>query len=198
MSFSVRNPILARIEDNMSFIKSLLDNYPTLLTAWEKNQQKIFQKQADKIANGDQEVRKTILNDFYTAFDNVEDMKNLFYQSVFLMAYSYYDASLGLFEGSIRNNVIKNKCKHLHLKKETLKNISFIYNTVRPLRNHICHNNSGSYDKDMRIMMKIVSGYNDIHYEDKVISFSSDSFINTTLEKIYSVLKSIYEYKLNI
>ena len=131
------------------------------------------------------------------AFNDDVGKENLFYQSIFLMCYSYYESCVAqLSKESNAKETIKAICcsKNISLSEESLKAIDFLQNDIRVLRNNICHNNFGTYRKTCALQR--LSDQNiGFEYDDKALTltFSDSKFVMSLLDKIHMILSELCE-----
>lgn len=150
MAIALRHPITARVADRANFLRCLLKEYPIFLDEWENTTEKEFAQIAKDNADGDTETESTIYSSLCFAFNDNADRMNMFYQSVFLMCYSYYESCVALLskEMNAKENIrAVCKSKRISLSEESLKAIDYLQNDIKGLRNNICHNNFGTYRK---------------------------------------------------
>lgn len=195
MAFTVRHPITAMVDDRASFILSLLKEYPTFLTEWKNKTEKEFVQIAKEHADGDKEIEATTLSSLCSAFDDNADKKNIFYQAIFIICYSYYESCIAqLSKNANVKETIKAICesKKISLSKDSLKAIDYLQNDINDLRNNICHNNFGTYRKTnvMKKLSELNIGFN---YDDNTLVFSDSKIIIDVLDKIHMVLHELCE-----
>ena len=94
MKFTIRDKILAQIEDRAAFIEHLLDEYPRLLKEWTERTDKSFKKEAEDIAEGDWEIYSSTYHSWISAFDENDYREDSFYKAMVLMVYSYYEGAI--------------------------------------------------------------------------------------------------------
>lgn len=187
MAFSVRDPILAIVDDRASYLEYLIQEYPHILKQWEKKVDCEFEKEAELCSDGDIEVRESMLLQLRRAFDDSEARKNIFYKAILLMVYSYYDGLVShLTKGTSSREKVKAFCrsKNIKLSDEAKMAIQSIDNETRVLRNQIAHNN---VNKPKRIIdiMGICAKWNGLTYcED------SDGFVFTEPDFIIDSLRN--------
>ena len=92
MAIALRHPIAAKVNDRASFLRYLLTAFPFFLAEWENKAEKEFLQIAKDNSDGDIEVESTIYSSLCSAFNDNADRMNMFYQSAFLMCYSYYES----------------------------------------------------------------------------------------------------------
>lgn len=195
MAIVLRHPIAAKIEDRASFLSSLLKEYPKFLNEWENNAEKEFAQIAKDNSDGDIEVESTIYSSLCSAFNDNADKMNMFYQSVFLMCYSYYESCVAQLS---RNANAKEsifaicKSKSISLSDESLEAINYLQNDINDLRNNICHNNLGTFRKTdtLKRLSELNIGF---EYNDHTLTFTDSKLIIDVLDKMHMVLHELCE-----
>ncbi len=195
MAIVLRHPIAAKIEDRASFLSSLLKEYPKFLNEWENNAEKEFAQIAKDHSDGDMEVESTIYSSLCSAFNDNADKMNMFYQSVFLMCYSYYESCVAQLS---RNANAKEsifaicKSKSISLSEESLEAINYLQNDINDLRNNICHNNFGTFRKTdtLKRLSELNIGF---EYNDHTLTFTDSKLIIDVLDKMHMVLHELCE-----
>lgn len=100
MVFTLRDKVLAQIEDRAAFLEHLIEEYPRLLREWTERTDESFRKLAEESAKGDQDIYQDIYSSWFSAFDENDFREDMFYKSMLLMVYSYYE---GAIEFLVRN-----------------------------------------------------------------------------------------------
>lgn len=193
MAYTIRDPLLVKIQDRKTFIERLIVDYPYFVDKWQIEQDEILKQEASDYADGDKEVEYSILSQLEYAFDDIEDLKNTFYQSMLLIVYSYYESIITLIDKDARpNSIVSNICvpNGIVLSKESIDNISFISDDVSIIRNNVCHNNAGTPRNPDKVK-GIVDNYSDLAFEDGVVSINGDSFLRELLDREYFVLSEL-------
>lgn len=193
MAYTIRDPLLVKIQDRKTFIERLIVDYPYFVDKWQIEQDEIFKQEASDYADGDKEVEYSILSQLEYAFDDIEDLKNTFYQSMLLIVYSYYESIITLIDKDARpNSIVSNICvpNGIVLSKESIDNISFISDDVSIIRNNVCHNNAGTPRNPDKVK-RIVDNYSDLAFEDGVVSINGDNFLRELLDREYFVLSEL-------
>ena len=193
MAIALRHPIAAKIEDRASFLSSLLKEYPKFLNEWENNAEKEFAQIAKDNSDGDIEVESTIYSSLCSAFNDNADKMNMFYQSVFLMCYSYYESCVAQLS---RNANAKEsifaicKSKSISLSDESLEAINYLQNDINDLRNNICHNNFGTYRKidSLKRLSELNVGFD---FDGNTLFFTNPKLIIDALDKMHAVLNEL-------
>lgn len=195
MAIAIRHPIIAKVDDQASFLKTLLDEYPTFLNEWENKLEKDFKQISQDNSDGDRDAESTIYNSLCSAFKDNGGRINMFYQSVFLMCYSYYESCVAQLSKSA--NVKETihaicKSKRISLSEESLKAIDYLQNDINDLRNNICHNNFGTYRKtnSLKRLSELNMGFD---YDDNTLIFRDSKLICETLDKMHAILHELCE-----
>lgn len=193
MAIAIRQPIMANVDDRAQFIKCLLTEYPYFLKSYQEKQSKNFAEIAKENAEGDEDIERDIYNSFKHVFDDDGDKTNLFYQSVFVMCFSYYESCIAYLSKEANSKEhIKAICssKNINLSKEVLTAIDDIQNEMNVLRNNICHNNMGTLRKK-DILKKISEEYSGVFFDGDTIMMTDSKIIKDTLDKMHMVLHEL-------
>ena len=102
MAFSLRDPVLANIDDKALIIESIINHYPYLLKEWEDKQDKEYRKIAKESSDGDKEVELSIYFQMRNALDIDYDLCDIFYQSMLIMVVSYYESMITMLSKTIK------------------------------------------------------------------------------------------------
>lgn len=193
MAYVLRNPILAKIDDRANYLRAILQEYPHFLRDWEEKTEKDFRRIAMDSSDGDSEVELSIFKSLCSAFDYDDDRKNIFYQSVFLMCYSYYESCVAvLAKESNAKELIKAiyHTKNAVIPEELASTIDYLQQDINVLRNNICHNNFGTW-RNLSILKKICGQNSGIEYSDDTLYFRDSQLIEDTLDKMLQVLHGV-------
>ena len=193
MAFSIRDPLLAKIKDKASIIAQLILSYPKLLEEWEIEQENKFRNEAKEIAEGDNEIESSIYRQLISTFDDDEDLRDVFYQSMLLMSVSYYESMVNLLSKEAKTkDLILAICakRNITLSPEVLSDIEYIDDEVMALRNNICHNNSGTPRKT-DLINRIANSSEEISFTNDVISITGPNYILDVLKKEVGILTEI-------
>ena len=118
---------------------------------------------------------------------------NIFYLSVFLMCYSYYESCVTLLSKNMNTKVtIKAICesKKISLSEDSLIAMDYLQNDMKNLRNNICHNYFGTYCKAS--VLKRLSEQNvDFDYDENILLFTDSKFILDALDRMHMVLSEL-------
>ena len=197
MAIALRHPIMAKVDDQASFLNTLLDEYPKFLNEWENKTEKEFEQIAKDSSDGEKDIESTIYNSLCSAFKDNGERMNLFYQSVFLMCYSYYESCVAQLSkiANVKETIhaiCKSKC--ISLSEGSLKTIDYLQNDINDLRNNICHNNFGTYRKtnSLKRLSELNLGF-DYDYDDNTLIFTDSKLIIDTFDKMHTVLHELCE-----
>lgn len=166
----------------------------------EENMVSIFADTAHKLAEGDKEVESSIKSQLSTIYYNSQDNKNIFYQAMLIMVFSYYETSANLIcqELSISKNAKKDTIssifekRHIYIPDYIKPSKRLLYEYVRELRNFTVHNNSiKPTTKQELVIKRLVKVFPEIKYENNEISISGHKCISYFLMKEYDVLRYI-------
>lgn len=137
--------------------------------------------------------------EYLIEYDNT--VKNTFFQGMLISVCTLYENILkkishteNLKPSAKGDNKLKNIChqKNIELSDNSKAYIDFISKQSLIVRNKLIHDGSGTVDeKESEIIERISGKYNDLHFENKYISFTGDTFIIDTLSKIKFVLLEI-------
>ena len=193
MAIALRHPITARVDDRASFLRSLLEEYPRFLNEWENSTEEEFAQTAKDNADGDKEIEHTIYSSLCSAFNDNAYRMNMFYQSVFLMCFSYYESCVAqLSKNTKTKEAIQAICKskNISLSEESLNAIDYLQNDINDLRNNICHNNFGTYRKidSLKRLSELNVGFD---YDGNTLFFTNPKFIIDALDKMHAVLNEL-------
>lgn len=196
MKVAITHPIKQMIDSQYQFLASMLDRFPDLLDEWIRKQQKYVDEMAQSEANGDYEVYSSIYNSEISRVEPCYDEEQLFYQAMLIMICSYYESSL--LRMAKENNIDKPRPSTIASKfgitldGEYLRISKFLHCTIYPLRNQLCHNNSGTLfakrDDQGEANIKKLAEQKIISIEEGKIIFIDKTFIKKTLEGEYKLL----------
>lgn len=195
MAIALRHPIAATVNDRASFLRYLLTAFPKFLAEWENKAEKEFSQIAKDNSDGDKEIEHTIYSSLCSAFNDNAYRMNMFYQSVFLMCYSYYESCVAqLSKNTKTKEAIQAICKskNISLSEESLNAIDYLQNDINDLRNNICHNNFGTYRKtnSLKKLSELNIGFD---YDDNTLIFTDSKLIIDALDKMHMVLHELCE-----
>lgn len=195
MALALRHPIAAKVDDGARFLLNLLKEYPSFLNEWKNKTEKEFAEIAKDNSDGNIEIESTIYSSLCCAFNDNEEKKSMFYQSVFLMCYSYYESCIAQLSKNMKTKeAIQAICNSnsISLSEESLKAIDYLQNDINDLRNNICHNNFGTFRKteSLKRLSKQNVGF---HYDDNTLIFTDSKLITDVLDKMHTVLHELCE-----
>lgn len=196
MGFAIRHPIKRIIDDQYDFLLSMLDRFPYLLEEWVKKQEEEVVEMAESVAEGDYEVYSSVYRNEIRRIESCYNEEQLFYQSMLIMVYAYYESSL--LKLAKENQVTTPRASLIAAKfgvtlDQELMDISeFLFKTISPLRNQLCHNNSGTlFEKSSESERKCIDELvrkKVIAVDDGRITFIDKVFIKKTLDDEYKLL----------
>lgn len=192
---TIRNEILAKIEDRASFLEYLIKEYPRLLEEWTEKTDKEFEKEAKEEADGDYEVYSSIYNSFLSAFDDIENREDMFYKAMLLMTYSYYEGALSYFcKNKQKDDLVDIICKtnHFELSEQARDAKSSLQSDIRIVRNQLTHNNIQAKG-NKETLNRICKEWTEIHISNGEITITGDDFILDALKKETLILKELCE-----
>ena len=195
MTFTIRDKVLSQIEDRAAFLEHLIEEYPRLLKEWTEKTDKSFKDAAKEYAEGDRDVYDTTYFSFLSAFDENEFREDMFYKSMLLMVYSYYEGAIEfLVRKTKSDDLIELICKANNIilsdeAKEAKERVKF---EIRNMRNHLAHNNLMS-PKHAEHIKRISKEWPEINLTDDDISITGPGFILYSLKKEVLVLKELCE-----
>lgn len=140
---AVPHPIRRFIDDECTFLELLIRQFPALHDEWKTKTLKEFEEQAAEVAEGDDEVQLEVYRSLANRLDAYDCTTDTFRRAMLVMAYSYYDTALQLLcRNTKKLTPLEFLCvsKQIPIEKEVQEDIDFLDNLVRPLRNHLVHN----------------------------------------------------------
>ena len=195
MVFTIRDKVLFQIEDRAVFIEHLIEEYPRLLKEWTKKTDEFFRKDSEESAEGDWEVYHDLYSSWLSAFDENEFREDMFYKSMLLMVYSYYEGAIEfLVRETKSDDLVELICKvnNIELSDEAKDAKESIKTDIRHLRNHLSHNNLMS-PKHEELIKRISKEWPEIDFSDDDITIKGPDFILDSLKKEKLVLKELCE-----
>ena len=192
MSFSKgKHWVRAVIEDRYQFLCLLIDLFNTQAEEYENDVAKQISILAEEIADGDEEIEVGEKSKLLLSFANSQDNRNLFYQSMLIMGYSYYESSLGLIEQELGKQCQNTNNYNINSTK-IQTNKKWIKLDVRLMRNFLVHNNSVKPTKKQdEAIKRLQSKYPGIHYDGNGVTITSDDCVVDFLNTEYEVLKNL-------
>lgn len=197
---ALTHPIKQMISSQYGFILSMLDRFPSLLDEWLEKQKVEVEQIAQEYAEGDYEVYRDTYNSEISRVDSCYDEEQLFNQAMLIMVYSYYESIICRLAKECN---AKKECpsaiveaKSATLEDEFLIISKFLYESILPLRNELCHNNNGTLFERKHANEKAIEqlekkGY--ISVDDGRINISDRDFIKRTLDSEYKLLIKLAE-----
>ena len=199
--FAITHPIKRMITSQYGFLSSMINRFPNLLDEWIHKQLEEVNNVAREEANGDYEIYSSIYNSEISRIEPCEYEEQLFNRSMLVMVYSYYESVLFRLtkesgETISRPSLIANHYG-VTLDDEYMDISQFLFGTILPLRNELCHNNNGTlYAKrckeEIETIETLARGHI-IKIEDGIITDVDRNFILQTLEKEYKLLIKLAE-----
>ena len=192
------------INSQYGFLSSMLDRFPSLLNDWIMKQEEEVEQLAKEYAEGDEEVYMDTYNSEISRVDPCYDEELLFNQAMLIMVYSYFESSilrLAKEKGinTPRPSVIATKLGAT-LDDDQLKISNYLFKTIAPLRNQLCHNNQGTLferstnkrEEQIENIGKLVEK-KFIAIEEGRIVFVDRSFIKKVLDGEHKLLLKLVE-----
>lgn len=195
MRFTIRDKVLAQIEDRAAFLEHLLEEYPRLLKDWTDKTEQSFKKEAEDISEGDWEIYSSTYLSWLSAFEENEYREDMFYKAMLLMVYSYYEGAIEyLVRKTKSDDLVEVLCRanNIELSKEAMQAKEDVKSNIRHLRNHLAHNNLMSTKQEKHIE-RISKQWSEICFTDDDISITGSDFILDSLRKEVIVLKELCE-----
>ena len=121
---AIQHPVNSQIFQYY-YLKSLIESYRYYVEEWLNKTLKDITDNAIASSEGDKEIEASIYSqDSNAVYDKTDSEDVLFYKAMLIMVYSYY-------EGIISK-----------------EKVTFLYESILPLRNYLCHNDSGTKGRD--------------------------------------------------
>ena len=192
MSFSKgKHWVRAVIEDRYQFLCLLIDLFDSQAEEYENNATKQISNLAKEIAGGDEEIEVGEKYKLLVSFANSQDNRNLFYQSMIIMGYSYYETSLSLIKKEVRRSR-RDLTKCLKQSTDIQNRRSWLEGDIKKLRNFLVHNNSIAPKNGQEESIKrLKSIYPEIIYNGSEVFISNVNCVKEFLQKEYEVLTDI-------
>ena len=126
---------------------------------WLNKTIKDIEAEANASSEGeeDKEIKASIFSSIssqgvHCAYDKIDSEDELFYKAMLIMVYSYYEGILNKMAADaevkdVRPSIICEKYGKV-LSNESKEKAAFLFDNILPLRNHLCHNDSGTKDRD--------------------------------------------------
>lgn len=190
MPFTKTHPTRYIIDSRYNYIKKLINEYPRLKESMLHDSDKECNDFAQENAGNDKEVAQSIYEQEVRRNEDTSELKNIFYQSMLMITYSYYEGIIRHMMKDINaKHLIDAICKQQHtsLSIESDKAIAFIDEKVKAIRNNICHNNAGTCNKQC-LMTELSSTYTEIDFTEDTIGIYDSKFILEALELEHKIL----------
>lgn len=165
---------------------------------YEENMMKMFANTAEEVSKGDKEIEHSIKNQFQAIYNNTQDNKNIFYQAMLIMVYSYYETYAQLMCNELgvnkkaKENSVDSIFRHnnIIIPEHIRENKRLLYRDVRELRNFIVHNKSEKH-KDLQdeAIKRLKKVHPEIVYDGEEIAITGANCVMDFLTKEYEVLK---------
>lgn len=190
MAFSLRDPVLANIDDKALIIESIINHYPYLLKEWEDKQDKEYRKIAKESSDGDKEVELSIYFQMRNALDIDYDLCDIFYQSMLIMVVSYYESMITMLSKTIKaEDSIRAICekRSVVLSPTAEEYVNVLEKEVMVLRNNVCHNNFGTH-RNPEMLCSIAKNSDEIYFENGIISITGPTYVLNVLKMEHRIL----------
>lgn len=201
MRLAVIHPITRMIQDQYQFLLSMLGHLPYLLEDWIEKQEKEIQQFAESVAGDDKEVFSSVYLNEIGRLDHCYYEEELFNQAMIIMVYSFYESTL--LRLAKENNVDTARPSKIAekfgvtLNDDLMKISDFLFKTISPLRNQLCHNNSGTLFAKSSVLEKLcieeLVQKKVISVDDGRITFIDREFIKQVLDDEYKLLLNLAE-----
>lgn len=195
MIFTIRDKVLAQVEDRAAFLAHLVEEYPRFLNEWTEKTKLSFKKVAEDYSEGDEDVYRSTYMSFLSAFDENYYREDMFYKAMVFMVYSYYEGIVNyLVRETKSDDLVELLCKtnNIELSKEARNAKDEIKSNIRHLRNHLAHNNMMS-NKQGEHIERMCKKWKEISFSDDDITIDGSEFILDSLKKEHLVLKELCE-----
>lgn len=194
------NELQTKIHYQKTYIETLLNFHPAQLDNWLQEQEREFRCVAKECADGDKEIEYSAMSCQQTMLDPFEDGKYIFYNSMLLIVYSYYECMtnhIAKISGAAflyAKDTVSNICEinSITFPDHICADVKYIEQYVKILRNHIAHNNDGTTNaKAEDDLNNLVSLEPDIELYDGQVQIKGISFICRILKMEYDILMYI-------
>lgn len=193
--FAVPNSLRSLIDERYSYLKKLVRDYPSLKDIWMDDMEKECRRLAAETSGEDSEIETDVYLQEIKRVDDSDDLMNLFYQSMLLMTYAYYEGIVRRIAKDVgAKQLIAAICKQkgFELSSEAEADSNFMHDEICVLRNNIIHNNSGMCNRSDKIR-NLSKKYPEIDFTDDTISIYGPQIILDSLEKAHHVLIELTE-----
>ena len=189
---TILHPVKRQI-NQYYYLKSLIESYQSYVNEWINKSLNNIKEDAIAFSEGDKEIEDSMYSQGAdTIYEQTDSENLLFYKAMLIMVYSYYEGIINKMAEDVdtqgRPSLICGKYEKV-LSKESTDKVTFLFDYILPLRNHLCHNDSGTKDKDYEKAVKALKYLNDSHYIE--MNYQTDSKGQIVLEKcsIYCINK---------
>lgn len=187
---AIRDRIKQRIDDQFQYLEMMVERFPLLLENYKKEQESEFRTIASEVADGDKEIECSVHSELSKALDSLPLENEMFNNAMLLIIYSYYESVINLLAKNIgTKQQIDAICqtKRITMCDEIQKEIDFLDDNVKYLRNQIAHNNNGTFRQETKLQ-SIISSFDSLCLNDDTICIKSKQFLLDILQKEYKVL----------
>lgn len=199
----IRHPLRAILDHQQIFIENLIKTFSHLYKDWENEEIKKIEEYAKTNSGGDSECEYSIYSQISDVFvEQYSEVSILFYNSMLVLVYSYYEAFVNRILDELKINCPyqKTRCridyimqeKGGKLKIENKKNIDYLEDKIRILRNNICHNNQGT-THNKEILNELAKTNKEIFFYGDAVCIEGHKFILDVLEIEYNILIDILD-----
>ena len=196
---AVPHPTKRFIDDERTFLELLIQQYPKLHDEWKAKTLKEFEKQADEVAEGDEEVRLDVYHSLASGLDEYDSAADTFHSAMLIMVYSYYETVVHLlYQKAKRVPPLAKLCEanRIRLNKERQDDLDFLFNVVLPVRNHLVHNNrpdSTENNKRIEQLKAICQARQDLDVNDGRLTLTNDTLSLEALKRAHRTLSYVAE-----
>lgn len=196
---TVPHPTKRFIDDERTFLEFLIQQYPKLHDEWKAKTLKEFEKQADEVAEGDEEVRLDVYHSLASGLDEYDSAADTFHSAMLIMVYSYYETVVHLlYQKAKRVPPLAKLCEanRIRLNKERQDDLNFLYNVIRPVRNHFVHNNrpdTAEDSKELEQLKAICQARQDLDFNDGRLTLTNDTLSLEALKRAHRTLSYVAE-----
>lgn len=148
---AIQHPVNSQIFQYY-YLKSLIESYRYYVEEWLNKTLKDITDNAIASSEGDKEIEASIYSqDSNAVYDKTDSEDVLFYKAMLIMVYSYYE---GIINKMAEDAGVKERpssiCEKYGkvLSEESKEKVTFLYESILPLRNYLCHNDSGTKGRD--------------------------------------------------
>ena len=189
------HPLRSLIDRQHEFLSSLIDRFPSLLHDWMTEQEREVDVLAKESSSG---IPELYILEYASEIQRLASCgfeEDLFEQAMLIMVFSYYESliyKLSKETGSDNRPRMIAEKMGTKLDEEFVQIADYLYDTIRPLRNELCHNNNGTLfldakEKDKAKVLELEKS-NIIKINNGQISIIDKTFISKTLDKEHRLL----------